>query len=372
MSRLRDAYNFVAGPSVGSGMQWGEWLRVLRENRFRVHPLYAIRAFAATGCAISNSVIARRERRNFAGIESVEPDPPIFILGHWRSGTTHLHNLLSLDGRFAYPNCYQVLFPHSFLSTETTMARRLRPFVYGPRIMDNMTQDVTSPMEDEFATVPSGCTPYLGMAFPQRRAHYDRFHTFRGVPEKDVQRWRDSLMMFVKKLWWLCDRPLMLKSPPHTGRIKLLLSMFPQAKFVHIHRHPFAVYQSTIKLNRQCVKYMALQRYRVSDEDARVLPVYKDMYDAFFEERPLIPDGHFHEVRFEDLEHDPIGQLRLIYERLSLPNFERVRPRVEEYLATIAGYRKNKFPHISDEARHEITRWWQRSFEEWKYAPQVG
>ncbi|MDQ3566024.1 MAG: sulfotransferase [Pseudomonadota bacterium] len=45
--------------------------------------------------------------------------PPLFILGHWRSGTTLLHNLLTRDtGQFAYANTYQAVNPRTFLSTE--------------------------------------------------------------------------------------------------------------------------------------------------------------------------------------------------------------------------------------------------------------
>lgn len=29
-------------------------------------------------------------------------DPPVFILGHWRSGTTHLFNVMSRDPQFAW------------------------------------------------------------------------------------------------------------------------------------------------------------------------------------------------------------------------------------------------------------------------------
>ena len=36
---------------------------------------------------------------------------PLFVLGHYRSGTTHLHNLLALDPQFAAPTFFQVLNP---------------------------------------------------------------------------------------------------------------------------------------------------------------------------------------------------------------------------------------------------------------------
>jgi hypothetical protein len=43
------------------------------------------------------------------------------------------------------------------------------------------------------------------------------------------------------------------------------------------------------------------------------------VFEVFFEERGLIPPGHLHEVCFEELEEDPIGQLQMLYERLDQP-----------------------------------------------------
>ena len=60
-----------------------------------------------------------RKRRWHAAIEATPCRPPLFVLGHWRSGTTHLHNLLAQDiDQFAYANTYQVINPHTFLATE--------------------------------------------------------------------------------------------------------------------------------------------------------------------------------------------------------------------------------------------------------------
>ena len=48
-------------------------------------------------------------------IAKTEMPDPVFILGHWRSGTTLLHGLMAQDDQFAYPRIYQVSNPHSFL-----------------------------------------------------------------------------------------------------------------------------------------------------------------------------------------------------------------------------------------------------------------
>src|SRR5207237_7499919 len=170
----------------------------------------------------------REERAFLPKIIPVEIPPPVFILGHWRSGTTHLHHLLAVDPRFAYPNVYQTSFPHTFLTTEARSSRFVGAIIPRTRPMDNVRQAPDSPNEDEFAT----CTltfrsPYVGWVFPRRASHYDPYLTFRGVADREVDQWKEALVLFLKKLTWNYGRPLLLKSPPHTCRIRLLLGLFP-------------------------------------------------------------------------------------------------------------------------------------------------
>jgi hypothetical protein len=110
-----------------------------------------------------------------------------------------------------------------------------------------------------------------------------------------------------------------------------------------------------------------LQRPRLDDLDDWVLRQYTTMYEAFFEERRLIPHGRFHEIRFEDLERDPIDQVRRAYEALGLPVFRTVEPDLQRYVASLAAYRKNAFPDLPAELKARIAREWRAGFEEWGY-----
>jgi hypothetical protein len=206
----------------------------------------------------------------------------------------------------------------------------------------------------------------LAGVFPQATEHYDRYLTFRGVPEEEVARWQKSLMLFYKKMTWKFGRPLVLKSPPHTCRIRLLLEMFPDARFVHIHRDPYAVFRSTRGTIRTD-KTLCLQASGSPDFDARIIRLYRIMYDSFFEERHLIPEGRFHELGFEELERDPIRVVRGIYERLDIPGFEEFEPSLKRYVGSVAGYRKNEFPELPAGLREKIAHAWERNFEEWGY-----
>ncbi|MGE5191928.1 MAG: sulfotransferase family protein [Deltaproteobacteria bacterium] len=359
-------HNYLAGVSAG------DWWRLLRENRFAVDPAYWHRAAFVSLVSFINSYYRRQEERRFGpAIEKVEiTEPPLFVLGHWRSGTTHLHNLLALDtDQFAFANTYQVVNPHTFLSTEEVNTRRFAFLLPDKRPMDNMALSFASPQEDEFAMLLS-CfySLYLGISFPRREAHYSRYLTFDGVPENEIAEWKGALLRFMKKLTCKHGRALVLKSPPHTARIRLLLDMFPRARFVHIHRHPCTVFRSTQHYFDTAVWYTYLQRPKRETVDRGILDRYTAMYDSFFEYRGLIPPGNFHEMSFEDLERVPLAEMRRLYEALSLPGFDAVEPRLKGYLASLDGYKRNEYEELSSALRETVATEWRRSFDEWGYS----
>ena len=101
------------GPGLLGGITFGDWLALLRDNHFAVDPAYWWRAAVITMRSMSNSLGRWREEACYAeNSRDIPVEPPLFILGIWRSGTTHLQNLFALDSRFASPNWFQVSFPH--------------------------------------------------------------------------------------------------------------------------------------------------------------------------------------------------------------------------------------------------------------------
>jgi hypothetical protein len=188
----------------------------------------------------------------------------------------------------------------------------------------------------------------------------------RGVPQEEVDEWKTALVWFVKKLTWKYGKPLVLKSPPHTARIRLLLDLFPDARFVHIYRNPYSVFQSASHTHRELRKYVTLQ-HSIADIEEQTIRQYNEVFDAFFEEKGLIPAGRYHEVRFEELERDPVSQLRSVYSALGLPDVGQVEPSVRRYMSALAGYRKNPYQEIPPETKARIVRECRRCFEEWNY-----
>lgn len=351
------------------GMTLGEWWRLLRRHRFAVDPPHWPRALVQTALSASNSVNSWVETRRFGRrIGATRVESPLFVLGHYRSGTTHLHNLLALDPGFAAPTFFQVLNPHTFLTTERWAAPIADRLVVRRRFQDEVALGAGVASEDEVALgAMTGLSPYLAWYFPRDGAGYSRYLTFRDVAGDDVDRWGRALTTFLKALTVKHGRPLVLKSPPHTARVRLLLELFPDARFVHIHRNPYDVFRSTRHLIRAVQPVFQLQRCPPLDSDDTILGVYTEIYDAYFGQRGLIPEGRLTDVGFEELERDPVGVVGSVYESLGLAGFDGLRPRLEAYLGSISGYRKNRLDGLPEPTKRRIADEWGRSFDEWGY-----
>ena len=214
IDRLRDAIaRHVAHPL--EGMTFGDWWGLLRRHGFDIDPHYWPRALFQTAVSLSNSFTARWERHRYGQrVEATRVEAPLFVLGHYRSGTTHLHNLLALDPRFAAPTFFQVLNPHTFLTIEPWVAPVAQNLLVRRRYQDDVALGVGVPSEDEVALCTmTGLSPYMAWYFPRGGAAYESYLTFRGVPDEEVFRWKAALTLFLKKVTLRNGLPLVLKSP---------------------------------------------------------------------------------------------------------------------------------------------------------------
>jgi omega-hydroxy-beta-dihydromenaquinone-9 sulfotransferase len=174
--------------------------------------------------------------------------PPIFILGHMRSGTTHLHNLLAASGQFATVPPVLAGMPWEAFG----LARVLRPFVeqYLPenRLIDGVRVGADSPTEDEVALANMHALSYYhAMYFPRRfEATYRRGLLLDGCTDREIGRWQGTLRYYVGKTSVLnAGRRLLLKNPGYTAQIGAIRALWPDARFVHLYRNPYLVFEST-------------------------------------------------------------------------------------------------------------------------------
>jgi omega-hydroxy-beta-dihydromenaquinone-9 sulfotransferase len=227
------------------------------------------------------------------------------------------------------------------------------------RPMDNMAAGWDRPQEDEFALCLLGLpSPYADIAFPNRPAVYPGSLDLSGLTAAQLADWKRRFVRFLKAVTYRDPRRLVLKSPPHTARVRVLLDLFPDARFVHIVRDPYVVFPSTVNLWTSLGRKHGLQ----TPADAgrireKVFAEFRTIYDRLDEARPLVPKGQFHEVRYEQLVKNPGGEMRRVYEALGLGGYDDYRPRLEEYLTATRGYEPNRYT-LSDADRDEVTRRW--------------
>jgi hypothetical protein len=239
------------------------------------------------------------------------------------------------------------------------MVRPCLKFLLPPRRpMDNMPAGWSHPQEDEFALCNMGVrSPYLTIIFPNHPPQDQEYLDFRGVPGPALERWRQAFLWFLKCVTYRSPKRIVLKSPPHTARVRVLLEMFPKAKFVHIVRDPYVVFPSTVNLWKRLYRDEGLQVPTGDGLEDHVFDTLTRMYEAFERDRKLIGPGQFCEIRYEDLIADPLGQMRLIYDRLELGGFEDVQPGIEKYVAGQKDYKTNRY-QITPEMRAEVARRW--------------
>ncbi len=345
------------------------WWGLLAKNRFRISPH---RAHVALGVSLLNpmndwlALIQRIAYESKIQATSIDQDP-IFILGHWRSGTTWLHELLVSNPRFAFPTTYQCLAPSHFL-VSPWIARYGGFLLPKKRPMDNMPAGWYLPQEEEFALMNLGVpTPYLRIAFPHTQPRYLEYLNFEGLTEVELKNWKEPFLWFLKALTYSNQgKRLVLKSPPHTGRIAVLNQMFPNAKYVHLVRDPRQLFPSTMRLWNSLDHVQSLQ-HGLSEQDMKqyVTECLRRMYRGFHAGRNLVAASRIIDVRYEDLVADPRDTVRNIYDRLDLGDFSEAGPWLDPMLEGASSYQTN---------RHSMDSAWEAEIMEYckDYAQQYG
>ncbi|WP_053076562.1 sulfotransferase [Caenimonas sp. SL110] len=349
-----------------AGVTFAQWWSILAQNGLRIHDA---KKFAwLTAKSIRNSFEAASEARQYGAQIGAHPiaQPPIFIVGHWRSGTTHLENILCQDPAFGYLNVIQSIYPYSFLTRGDAYAGR---FVQTKRYMDNVALAAKSPSEEEVAlAVLAPGSFWHGYYFPKKMDDYfDRYVLFKGIADHELTGWKNAYDYLLRKLSFAQQgKPLLLKNPPNTSRISVLKAMFPGAKFVHIHRNPYEVFVSRMAQFNKAVLKKALQPITRDEWHARTLRYYVDMMDAHLEQRKDLPDHQYVEVSFDELRRAPLATIEKIYSQLQIESFGTAQAPIKAYLQTLGSYEQNQY-QMDTALTDLIYQHWHRTIDMWDY-----
>jgi len=359
-------------PHALTGIAPGPWFQLLLQaGAIEPQRLADIARISLRG--LQGIPLALREARlTRARLGEHRMDPrPLFIIGHFRSGTTLLHDLLAHDPAFVYPSTFQVFFPRLFVTAKELLSpafeRSLPPHRHGDRV----PVTVDGPHEDEFALgqlSPLGF--YHALYFPKRgRELFDRSVFL--DDESDRALWRSLYTRFLSKVSLEgAGRPLLVKNPAHTGRIPLLLTLFPQARFIHIHRNPFAVYLSTLQFFRRFVDRYAFQRISDTELGQLVLYFYQRLMTRLFDDLPRIPNGQLAHDCYEQLVLDPATSIERAYRTLRLDLPEPLRDASVEAARLQKTFETNT--HVLDpSSRQAVRERWGFALERLGYDPEA-
>lgn len=299
----------------------------------------------------------------------------LFVLGYYRSGTTHLHYLLSADPRFATPKWYQTLAPAGFVLSWLVARWLLVPFLGSTRPQDDVAYGPEWPAEDDFAVnnMSVACTMPGRMVIPDAWEHYKRYNDLRGVSPAELARWRRAQWTFTKRVEWndrlvrrlgklfrghakksqegggsredkgedLARPIVLLKTPAHTARVAELIRLFgsDHVRFIHLSRNADAVVRSNVAMHGRLEPYLLQPPPTESEIQRRIVDEYDRTERAFVADAAAVPPGRLARMRYEDLIADPIAEVRRCYTELGMRLSEEAEGRMVRYLRAVAGYR---------------------------------
>jgi len=269
-------------------------------------------------------------------IHDVRIERPIMIVGLPRTGTTHLHNLISADPALRSLPYWESLEP------VPADSERPAPGMPDPRVART----------DTALTFLNTAVPYLKRMHEMTVDHVHEevqllaidiagmlFETLALMPS-----WRDYycatdqtpsykyLRTVLKVLQWLRGGTRwVLKSPQHLEQFGVLARVFPDATFVVTHRDPVAVTASVATM----IAYLA--RLQVTTVDPHAVGRYwadrtERMLRACVRDRELLPADRSIDVRFHEFMADNLAMVERIYAVAGQPLTAAARQAMQGFL----------------------------------------
>ena len=324
----------LAGSTVGN-------IRAITKH-YAVEPRYRMKYALSAGVAGIFSGLNGIERLAWSRriAEFTPGKPPVFIIGFWRSGTTLLHNLMCQDPDAAYTTTFQTVFPNIILTQSFWLKPLVNIFLPAKRPFDNVSMDMDFPQEEEFGMMnmqPS--TIYKFFIFP---ADFERIIEEELFPEslspENLKLWKEQYsVMIAKAVFNTGGTRFVSKNPCNLARISMIREMYPDARFLFIHRNPYQVIESLYQFILSIFPGVQLQDTPADFSRENVVRLYVKLMDHYFSARSILPEETLIELRMDDFVADPAGQLACVYEKFNLGDYGAVLPGVKEFLSKNPG-----------------------------------
>lgn len=296
--------------------------------------------------------------------------PPIFIIGHHRSGTTYFHDLMSRDPNFGYLEHWQGMRGSEIFLSSPELAKDWADSNYPrKRRADDVMVLASSPAEEEFALGNSSpYSFYTWLWFPKNMEKiFQQCVLFKDENEQIKNQWKKAYTTILKRITLSKNgKRLLLKNPVNTARINILLEIFPDAKFIYLYRNPYTVYASASQLYKRILPLSRLQNITEVELEKNIIFIYQQMMQKYLVDKNHIPPENLIEIRYEDFIGNEILYLKRIYNQFNLSDFEQSESEFKKYIDSQAKYKTNKYI-LDEETITKITEEWRLSIERWQY-----
>ncbi|OHD66146.1 MAG: hypothetical protein A2176_07835 [Spirochaetes bacterium RBG_13_51_14] len=317
-----------------------------------------ISLFFVTTVYTLNVIFRLMDEILFHGYRKMTIRPPLIIAANPRSGTTYLHRLLCLDGEsFTYFRLYHTIFPSItlyrifdfFAWIDTRTGRTLSKFI---EWMNRLffggwehihTMGLDRAEEDEALFLYNFATPALYMLFPVFRDVASlRFAD--SLPEwkqKEIARYyRRSVQRFLYATGSE-QKIFLLKSVLFNSRMKIVTSVFPDARVVYLVRNPYEVLPSTINMFTKMWKLHSPEIPKDSDVTREWARLGIDYYRYFHDNRNLMDRSNYLALLYSDLVLDPVGMVKKIYDTFNMTMSRELLDRLENEAGENNNFKSN-------------------------------
>jgi omega-hydroxy-beta-dihydromenaquinone-9 sulfotransferase len=268
-----------------------ECWKMFGANRHFLHCTMVILMF--TVLSVIKTVTLFFDRIFFPKFKDVEVRQPVFIIGHPRSGTTFIHKLFTQTDEMAAYYSWHLLFP------SITARIVVRPIIdfFKRRGLTTLIPEETGhgvaldKVEEEellflhnsdtqFAVILSPLG-FLEDEFPQYRFHDQMPDAHR------IRSARFLKSLFQRHIYYTGKQQIFAQTHFSTHRIKTLMEVFPDARFIYMHRMPEETLPSAFSLIENMIDLL-WGMHRFSEQQARQFFQYRyqasiDLYKYFYD-----------------------------------------------------------------------------------------
>ena len=316
---MKAGFQYLVNPLIGCNPD------VLKEieTRFSIDPEFRIKYRRSRIISRVLHELARFDRIRYNSMHNnTSPEnPPVFIIGHWRSGTSFLHNLLCRVYPAAYTTTYQAAFPNNLFAFKGLIKFFMWAFMPRKRPTDEMKMHPDLPQEEEIALGQERFFSfYYWFYFPgQAKKLAEEFMYLDDPQEKKSRDFQAHYREYIRRCQLNTGGAVFIsKNPVNTGRIPVLLDLFPDARFIYLKRDPYETIQSSLIFFESLLKGISLQCYDRQEMKNFAIENYQKLVQTYHEKRRLIPSDHLIEITYEELTKHPSKVLSDVTRRLDL------------------------------------------------------